>query len=168
MKHRLLVCASLVVVIVAGSIDLGACGDKFFRAGRGARNNRYVAIHPARVLLYAPANTSAEVMKDFESALSRAGHTPRSVRGMDGLAAALVASRYDIVIVAGFEAAAVSSYLSGRATPPQVVPMVDPDAAPRPEIERQYPHILKAGAGKHEILEELDHVMSVAPPRAQR
>ncbi len=45
--------------------------------------------------------------------------------------------------------------------------MVDPAKIALAEIERQYPHVLRAGAAKLEILAELDHVMSLRP-RARR
>ena len=157
-----------MTALIAGSVDLGACGDKFFRPGRGARNKKYVALHAAHILLYAPASTSAETVSNFEKALSAAGHTPRAVRGMDGLASALAQGRYHIVIAPATDEPRLSAYLSTLPSAPQLVPMVDADKGATPEIERKYPHYLKSGADKVEIMEELDQVMSLTTVRAQR
>lgn len=167
MRHRVILCVPLLAIFLAGSVDLTACGDKFFRPGRGARDKRYGAIYPASILLYAPADTKAKTLKDFETALKGAGHTARSVRGIDGLASALSGGQYDIIIVAGSDAASLSAYLTGSPSPPEVVPMVDPKKIAVAEMQRRYPHVLTAGAARVEILEELDHVMSVRP-RAKR
>lgn len=171
MSRRLLVsCAcftALTAVVIATETHLSACGDKFLRFGRSARTKTYAAIHPASILLYVPAQTDPTKVKDFEAALKRAGHRPLSVRGMDGLATALAADHYDIVIASEPDARRLTEYFVNAASSPQLLPiLVNPAKGALAEIERKYSYVLRAGATKNEMLAEIDRAMK-ARLRAQ-
>jgi hypothetical protein len=93
--------AVLALVLAACAwTDVGACGDKFFRIGRNMRyQRRYVAVHPASVLIYEPARNSAPArIKDLPKLLKQAGHHPSVVTNRAALTSALAAGGIDVVL----------------------------------------------------------------------
>jgi len=90
----------LVVMVATLSFETSAfaCGDKFLIIGRGASyRNRYVAIHPAAILLYGQkAAGNADV--DVRRILQRAGHHVDLAPDGAQLESAMRSKRYDFVI----------------------------------------------------------------------
>ena len=68
MRRRVFI-AGLIAATAAGSIDLGACGDKFLRVGRSARFRRYAAVHPAAILIYSPRNATREGIDELKASV---------------------------------------------------------------------------------------------------
>ena len=77
--------SGLLITTAAGSIDLGACGDKFLRAGRSGRLKHYAAMYPASIVLYQSATAKPAVVKQWQTMLKQAGHKPVVVRTGDEL-----------------------------------------------------------------------------------
>jgi len=92
----------LLLVVIAATLwfeaSAFACGDKFLIIGRGASyRNRYVAIHPAAILLYGEkAAGNGEV--DVRRILQRAGHHVDLAPDGARLESAMRSKRYDFVI----------------------------------------------------------------------
>ena len=75
MLGRRLFVGTLAAMMVAGSVDLTACGDKFFRPGKSARLKHYASIYPASILIVRPANANAKGLTDLQRLLKQGGHT---------------------------------------------------------------------------------------------
>ena len=58
MRGLRLFAIAVCVLFACGSIDLGACGDKYARVGRSSRLKAYAPLYPASILVYAPANAT--------------------------------------------------------------------------------------------------------------
>jgi hypothetical protein len=160
-RQRLLVTiASMIVMLGSGGTDLNACGDKFLRIGRSPRFKAYAAVHRASILLFVPPSATRSAVNEFESALKRAGHRPLTVRTMNAFSDALGATKYDIVIAIFPDAVRLKEYAAAASSKPDVLPILDrPAKAELAEAQREYGHVLKAGATKYETLAEIDHVM---------
>lgn len=155
-----IIATTLVVLFGAVAVDLTACGDKFLRFGRSARQDVYAAIHPASILLYVPDRARPSDVQAFESVLRHAGHRPLAVRGMDRFLDALGTNAYDIVIANYVDAPPLRERAASLPSKPSLLPIVyKAKKAMRAEIQREYGHLLNEGAAKLEILEEIDHVM---------
>ena len=66
MRRTFAVSLILIAMFAAGSVDLGACGDKFLRVGRSARFRRYAAVYPASILIYKPVDATPAGMKEIK------------------------------------------------------------------------------------------------------
>jgi hypothetical protein len=167
-RRALLACASLAVLLVSSTIELGACGDKFLRIGRSMRHRTYAAVHRASILVYVPADMKPGDAKAFEKALKRAGHRPTSVRGMDELVAALGENKYDLLIATLADAPRVKGPAASSASQPQVLPVVAKRAnSTLAEIEREYAFTLKVDAPSFNALATIDDVMKARLARAR-
>lgn len=75
-----------------------ACGDKFLIIGRGASyRNRYVAVHPASILLYGE-KAAGDGKVDVRRILQRAGHRVDLAADGPRMEAAIRSRKYDFVI----------------------------------------------------------------------
>src|SRR5437588_2861419 len=101
----------LIATFAAGSVDLGACGDKFLRVGRSARFRRYAAVHPATILIYKPASSTRAGIDELKALLKQAGHKAVAVDGGTNISDALAAAHYDLVIAAYADAAGIKNDL---------------------------------------------------------
>jgi hypothetical protein len=94
---------ALLFLVVVGALavvngDLHACGDKYLRIGHAARSGRYIAAHPASVLLYQAPGSVAAAIKDFEKIVRAAGHKAVSVTTPAAAAAAVASGDFDVVL----------------------------------------------------------------------
>lgn len=136
--------------LLVGS-DLLACGDKFLVAGRGTRYQRPKNFRAASVLIY--ANPSSDLQASLrkvplESVLKREGHRATKVEARDQLSATLASGRYDVVLAAGGDAAAVGE-LVGRAADAPVVLGICPKSAEHSDCALKAPK-------EHSLLEAID------------
>ena len=109
MLRRILTLAILGAVVTSGSVDLSACGDKFLRVG--GRQRGYAGVDRAAILIYTPVKASPRGIKDLESLLRKAGHTPRAVTNGASLAQAFADGHFDLVIAAYADAGKVKAQL---------------------------------------------------------
>lgn len=163
MLRRICVVALVAATLASVSADLSACGDKFLRAGRSARFRRYAAIHPASILLYAPAPAWTDKgVRDFESMLKKAGHKPFAVRNAGGFAEALSVRAYDVVIALYSDAVLIRPQVSSSASGPAVLPVLyratDPVAI---EAGRTYRWLIRPDKmDKFQALEKIDELLT--------
>jgi hypothetical protein len=152
-----------VALTVAPSVDLGACGDKFLRAGRSSKMKHYAAIHPASILLYTPANAPAEGVNDWLKMLRRAGHKSLVVRPGNDFSRTVADGRYDVVIADYREAKKISDALLAVPAGPAVLPVLS--KAPKALVEdakKQYPQIIiPAEMEEFQALEAIDELMAL-------
>ena len=161
MLRRLLSVGILLATAAFGTVDLDACGDKFLRMGRSARLRAYAAVHPASILILTPARATPSSMKQFETLLKRAGHTPRAVPHETDLGLAIADARYDVVIAAFADTRQVEELLRSLPVRPDVLPILH---KPTPEVAADaaaaYPCQFKTHVmAKHETVAEIDHLM---------
>lgn len=153
----------LVAVIVAvGQTDLDACGDKFLRVGKSARFQRYAAVHPASILIYSPANSTADGIKQLEALLKRAGHKPISVPNGAPLTQTISGGHYDLVIASYADARRVKESISALPSRPEVLPILHKlPKETAAEAERDFPFLLKPQAMNNvQVLAEIDRLMN--------
>lgn len=163
MRRVLALC--LIAIATAGTVDLGACGDKFLRVGRSARFRRYAAAHPAAILIYKPVNSTAAGIDELTALLKRAGHRPMAVdRGTD-MSIALAAGKYDLVIADYSDADRIKSSFHAVAIKPKLLPiLLKPSKAVEAEAEKQYVCLIKPHKmTKYDALAEIDRLMQSRP-----
>jgi hypothetical protein len=160
----------LIATFAAGSVDLGACGDKFLRVGRSARFRRYAAVYPASILIYTPANATAAGMKEFETLLKRAGHKPVAVKSGTSIPSALAAAQYDVVIADYADASQIKDDVQSASSKPELLPILyKPTKAVEADAEKQYAFLLKPHEmTKYDALAEIDRLMQVKRQSASK
>ena len=156
----------LIATFAAGSVDLGACGDKFLRVGRSARFRRYAAVHPASILIYKPVNSTPAGIEEFKELLKRAGHKPVAVENGTAISLALAAAQYDVVIADYADASRIKDDIQSATTKPGILPILyKPTKTVEAEAEKQYiclikPHVMT----KYDALAEIDRFMQQLQP----
>ena len=152
MYRRFIAAGILAAAATTLSADLNACGDKFLRVGRSARYRAYAAVHPASILIYAPANAKPARIRDLEELL----------RNGSSLSQTLANGRYDLVIAEYADAGRVKAQLESIPSRPDVLPVLkNPSKAVTAEAEKSYPFLLKPRAMTNfDALVEIDNLMS--------
>lgn len=155
----------LIAIFTAGSVDLGACGDKFLRVGRSVRFRRYAAAHPAAILIYKPVDSTPAGIEEFKALLKRAGHRPVAVDRGTSISVALAAAQYDLVIADYADADRIKNDIQSAPIKPEFLPILyKPSKTVEAEAEKQYaclikPHIMT----KYDALAEIDRLMQLKP-----
>jgi hypothetical protein len=161
MRRRAMVIAAVAIALACVAVDLGACGDKYLKPGKGTRVRRYAAIHPASILVYKSATATADGVKFYQELLTSAGHTPVFVNHGASIASAVAAGKYDLILVMYADAAAVKSQLDSVAAKPDVLPILHkPPKALAAQAAREFPFlILPHEMDKYDALDQIEHLM---------
>ena len=104
MRRLLLVCSLLLGTAIVGDFVLDACGSKFLVGARSARYQRLqMTMNPASILWYyqqeADAPEDERWDSEFEAYLEKIGHTIELASDPDELRSAMLAGKFDIVIL---------------------------------------------------------------------
>jgi hypothetical protein len=160
-RHAL--AAVVTIMLVVASADLDACGDKFLRVGRSARFRRYAAVHPAAILIYAPADSTPAGIKEFEAILKRAGHKPVALPNGADLSQALAAAPYDLVIAGYDDTSRIREELRAIPSRPNLLPILyKPSKAAAEQAQRDFVCLIKPDAmTKYDALGEIDRLMQL-------
>jgi len=155
----------LIAAVAAGSVDLGACGDKFLRVGRSSRFRRYAAVHPASILIYKPVNSTPSGIEEFKTLLKRAGHKPVAVDNGTNLARVLAAAQYDVIIADYADAKRIADDLQTAPSKPGFLPILyKPSRVVEAEAAKRYVFMIKPDAmTKYDALAEIDRFMDLKP-----
>lgn len=97
--------AIVALVVVFLSLDAVACGDSLYRVGKGISYRVYTAPLPGSVLVYG----QSEGARQLAEALAQSGHGVHLVENEMDLALEMGKGRYDVVIAAYSERAAVEA-----------------------------------------------------------
>src|SRR2546423_1621811 len=153
----------LIATFAAGSVDLGACGDKFLRVGRSARFRRYAAVHPANILIYRPLNSTPAGIKEFEAILKKAGHQPFTVDNGAVLSQVVAAATYDVVTADYADAGRIANELKSLTSKPGILPILyKPSKSVEAQAETEYRCLIKPHAmTKYDALAEIDRLMKL-------
>jgi hypothetical protein len=154
---------ALIATVTAGSVDLGACGDKFLRVGRSARFRRYAAVHPATILIYPPLHSTHRGIEELNSLLKQAGHKPVAVDRAANIVGVLASAAYDVVIADYADVAQIKAAVQAVPSEPQLLPILDkPTKAAEGEAENQYVCLIKLHEmTKYDALAEIDRLMDL-------
>ena len=137
------------------------CGDKFLIIGRGASyRQRYVAIHPARILLFT-SKATGDAGVDVRHILQRAGHKVEYAADQSALDAAIRDASYDIVITPIGIIGSAEAHVHAIAPQTLVVPILY--ASNEKEVsdaEKQYECIAKSSHEQRSFLAVLDDAMA--------
>jgi len=160
---RRLLALGLIAIVTTASVDLLACGDKFVRVGRSARFRRYAAVHPAAILIYAPAHSTPAGIEALKVLLKQAGHKPVAVDSGSDVLSALAAEPYDLVIADYADAGQIRSGVRSLPSRPEVLPILyKPTKAVEAEAVKQYVCLIKPHAmTKYDALAEIDRLMQL-------
>ena len=163
MRRAFAIVVFTAAVVAAASADLDACGDKFLRVGRSARFRRYAAVHPAAILIYAPADSTPAGIKEFEAILARAGHRTVALANGADISRALAAAPYDVVIAGYADSGRIREDLRSVPSHPGLLPILyKPSPAVAQEAEREYVCLIKPHAmTKYDALAEIDRLMQL-------
>ena len=107
--------ALVVILAVAMTGDLFACGDKFLVGGRGTRYQRPRNARAASVLIYVdPASAVGASLKKakVESLLKLEGHRATKVQMLDQLSTVMSSGRFDVILTANNDSASVQRLLA--------------------------------------------------------
>ena len=154
----------LTAVLAVAAVDIvEACGDKFIRIGREIRFGRYVAIHPANILVYGPAKSAPSRLPELPELLKRAGHTAVVVSKPEDLARALRSGKFDLVLAGMEDAGEVVLQARDVAPRPDVMPvLIKPRRAETAAAKALSPCMINASsAHKNDALAEIDHRMEM-------
>ena len=129
--------------------------------GRSARLRGYAAVHPASILILTPARATPSSIKQFETLLKRAGHTPRAVPHETDLGLAIADAPYDVVIAAFADTRRWKSCCARcRCGPTSCRSCTSPHRRSRRPRRRPITASLQPDVmTKHEALAEIDHLM---------
>jgi hypothetical protein len=156
-----------ITIVIALGISLlsiavaDACGDKLLRMGRGARFQR--SMHPATVLIYLPAITSAGTSTkapQLQAFLKKAGHRSSIVQGADQLSRVLSSGRFDVVLAGLAEVPGVQKEIEAAVSKPAVVPMIfNGTKADVAAAKKHYHCVVKNPNNGDEYLDAIEEVM---------
>jgi hypothetical protein len=160
---RRLFVVGVIAALAAGSVDLGACGDKFLRVGRSARFRRYAAVHPAAILIYKPVDSTPAGIEELKALLKRAGHRAVAVDRGTSIPLALASAQYDLIIANYADADRIKIDLQSSAIKPELLPILDkPSKAVEADARRQYACLIKLQTmTKYDALAEIDRLMQL-------
>ena len=159
---RIAACIGIVACGLAWAVaELGACGDKHNRIGRATPFGKYVAVHRAAILVYAPHN-SAPARANLTSVLKKAGHYPLVVADAVALSAAMASGKYDLVLAGLADAQRLAAATPRSGSSPSVVPVLI--KATTKEIDAALALsscLLDLSEHQNVALEEIDHRMKL-------
>ena len=160
---RILTAVAVACLVATATANLDACGDKFLRVGRSARFRRYAAVHPAAILIYAPADATPAGIKEFEAILTRAGHRPVALANGADVSKALASAPYDVVIADYGDSSRVRENLRAVESRAGLLPILyKPSKAVAEEAEREFTCLIKPHAmTKYDALAEIDRLMEL-------
>jgi hypothetical protein len=160
--RRFTLVSALAAALAFQVIDLQACGDKFLRAGRSSRMNRYAAMYRATILIYPSPTAKPQIVSQWQKMLKDAGHQPHVVARSTDLAAVVASRAYDLVITDYPSAARVRAEVTSAASKAGVLPvLVDSSKTATDRAEAEFEHFLDSNMTPRETLAEIDHVMEV-------
>lgn len=133
--------AILAVAICLGAADAQACGELMLRTLGGMRYHAFVTRHPAAILLYASdavRDSKRPTANDarFHDSLEKVGHKVTLARGPDGLAQALAAQRYDVIIASADDMLGAAGQIAKASREPTLIPVLDVPSNERQMRER--------------------------------
>lgn len=127
MVARAFICTLLLLVGVAATDRLAACGDKYLNLGLGTHYHRSaVERRAAAVLVYAnPGSELSSLLTTLsvEDAMKKVGYQPVIASSSAELDAALRARKWDVIVVDGRDTQSVVQRLPKMAGP-QLVPVL--------------------------------------------
>lgn len=154
----------LTSVLATSAVEmLTACGDKVIRVGREIQYGRYVAIYPARILVYGPPRSAPARLPELPALLKRAGHSATVISKPEDLAAALRSADFDIVLTGMDHADDVARQARTTTSRPDVMPvLIEPRAAETAAAKALSPCVINVRAvHKNDALAEIDHRMEL-------
>ncbi len=162
MLRRWLVVVTVTAVLGSASADLSACGDKFLRAGRSAKNKGYAAVYPASILVFKP-NATDKGLKAMEAFLKKAGHKPVCLKNGAKLSQTLQGAKYDLVIADYGDTAALKGQFNSFSIDPGLLPILDKATkTEEADAKREFVHVLKPDTMTiYDALEQIDQVMKL-------
>src|SRR5438034_11323542 len=171
MKTRIRFIALVVAVGLWTGGDLLACGDKFLAAGRGTRYQRPKNARAASVLIYANPATGLQAALQkvpVDTVLKHEGHRTTTVESPDQLSAILASGRFDVVVVASGDAAAVEGIIGSRPDAPVVVAFcVKAPGQKEPAVEK-VASCLKTPPKEASLLEAIDKAVERRDQNARK
>ena len=151
-----------LVIALGFASSAMACGDKFLIIGRASRyQGRYVAIHPATILLYGP-KAAGDRDVDVARILKRAGHRVDYEPAVERFDAAVRAKAYDFVIVALDGVADAEKRTRAAESNALVVPIIYASSDDEvKQIAREYECIANSEKKQRSFLAVLDDAMAM-------
>lgn len=161
--RRIATAVAVTSLVAAATANLDACGDKFLRVGRSMRFHRYAAVHPAAILIYAPADSTPAGIKEFEAILKRAGHRPVALANGANVSQALMSAPYDLVIADYGDSSRIQEDLRAVESRAGLLPILyKPSKAVAEQAEREFTCLIKPHAmTKYDALAEIDRLMEL-------
>jgi hypothetical protein len=145
--------AFLALMLVLAAAPAFACSESLFNTGKGLAFQGYLAPRPATVLIY--STTPGGDRQALLAGLQRAGHRVTLVEDANGLAAALAANRFDVVITAldGVDAVAANP------AHPSVLPVVARDQRGSATLRGRFPVFVVEGASLGQFLKGINRLL---------
>jgi len=172
MKGRIGLIGFLAAAALWTGADLLACGDKFLVVGRGTRYQRPKNARAATILIYAnPSSGLPAALKrvSVDSVLKHEGHRSTTVETPEQLSAILASGRFDVVLAAGGDAAAVEKVLPAGPDAPVLLTVCDKASSHEPkETEKNASCALNASPKAGSLLEAIDKAVERHDQNARR
>lgn len=161
MKRCIPATTALAVSLALVAPAANACGEGQFNMGQGLRYQRYLAQHPANVLVYDDGTVDR---KALYSGLQKAGHKVTVVGTADAMALALRAHKFDVVIADLDDAKAMQSHVAAASAKTKVLPVVARNHRDAPELQNQFKLFLLDGASLGQYLKAINNVLKLRMP----
>lgn len=154
--------AVVVATVIAMALALGplpalACGEGLFNMGQGLRYQGYLAPHPASVLVL---DTGTVNHQSLYAGLREAGHSVTVVASPDALASSMGSRRFDVVIAAINDAAAVARS-AGATERPRLLPVIARNQRNAPEVLGRFKLFVIDGASLGQYLKAIDKLLAL-------
>jgi ABC-type amino acid transport substrate-binding protein len=165
MRRSLIVLGLLVFGTVAW-----ACGDKLMLV-MSVRSSQIRPFHSAAILAYPGRSASAALIRSFQSqpAFKKAGYRFQLVEDSAGLADALKAGKYDVVVADVADANELNQQVSSAASKPILLPVAfKASKEEQSTAQKKYHCLLKAPGNPDNYLEAIDQAMELKLKGATR
>ncbi len=162
MRRLLLVCSLLLGTAIVGDFVLDACGSKFLVGARSARYQRLqMTMNPASILWYyeeGPDTPEDERWDpEFAAWMEKIGHTIELAGDPDELRSAMLAGKFDVVILQIDQAREHRAELEMLAGDAVLLPMlVFPTRPEYSKAKREFGTVLKTPSTTSGLLSAID------------
>lgn len=165
MMARPFIAAVLLVVAVASSDRLVACGDKYLNLGLGTRFARSPAERrAAAVLVYAIPGSDLSRMfgaQSVEEGMKKVGYQPTQVGTEKEFDAALRARSWDVIVLDGRDSASVSQRLPKTGGPHLVPVLTRPTKDELKQARKIYETVLETPSKSRVFVETVDEALDL-------
>jgi len=150
---------ALLLIVAISASDAQACGEVMYRMGGALRYHAFITRHPAQILMYNGPSTQREPAETqaFHHNLEKAGHKVTVIDSPQGLAKALAAQQYDVIIAYATDLSEIDAQIAKIAPEPSLIPVLR--RGDERSVREHYPLALNEDANLNQFLKTIEQTM---------